>query len=486
MAAVNTYRDFSFAATETYPIISNIEFLLEPQIVKTLFNVNPLETDIGDFMKMGLMEKVEGEDIIHREDRKILDAPFINSSTTVTDVYGYASVANGDPAAFTGLAYVQLAASAHTPTSGDLTNMYSYPRPGMIVEFNGRAFWRIQGKRTSVANAHRIYLTKVDAATTPDLSSTITLTGSTYGGDQITLPTTLFEENSWGMQEGVISPFKTFHSYISTFGDIYTTTDKQLRNKTYEIIDPATGSKINFYYEIGARKTEVRFMTYEAMGLFVVPKGDASFVSYDPISGTNKTTVNSDGYINVLENNAPHKQYDDNITLTLFKDVARLRNRLNQSGDSMVWHGPEFAYRVSDLVTELGKNGSIVYGHKAVDLGISTIEIPGANFNTKPLRILDNPQLTNIPGRQYPWYFIVKPMDQTQDAKTGIPMDCFTIMYKEQDGGGARGHYKVWYTGAYAPNPTSTQRNRQVNYASNKGIRVVGAEKHILGVSSQF
>lgn len=66
MATVNTYRDLSFAAREEYPIISNIEFLLQPQIVQDLFNVNPLETDLGDFMKMGLMESVEGEEIIHR------------------------------------------------------------------------------------------------------------------------------------------------------------------------------------------------------------------------------------------------------------------------------------------------------------------------------------------------------------------------------------------------------------------------------------
>ena len=115
MATVNTYRDFSFASREEYPIISNIEFLLQPQIVQDLFNVNPLETDLGDFMKMGLMESVEGEEIIHREKRKLLDAPYLNTDTVQTNVYGTASVGNGDPAAFAGLQYVQLAPSAHTP-----------------------------------------------------------------------------------------------------------------------------------------------------------------------------------------------------------------------------------------------------------------------------------------------------------------------------------------------------------------------------------
>lgn len=485
MATVNTYRDLSFAASETYPIISNIEFLLEPQIVKDLFNVNPLETDIGDFMKMGLMEAVEGEEIIHREKRRLIDAPYLNSSSTQTDVYGTASVGNGDPAAYAGLQYVQLAASAHTPTSGDLTNMYSYPKEGMIIEFKGRNFWRIQGKRTSVANAHRLYITKL-ITTSSDLSAILSNVGGTIGGDQITLPTNLFEEATWGMQTGTLSAFKNYRSYLSTFGEIYTTTDKQIRNKTYPIQDPDSGRLINFYYEIGARDTEQRFMLYEAAGLFVVPAGDTSFVAYDPVSGTNKTVINSDGYISVLENNAPHKQYDDNVSLALFKDVARLRNRLNQSGDCMMWHGPEFAYRVSDLIMEFGKNGGIIYEQKMVDLGISQIAIPGAAFNTKPLRILDNPQITNVPGRQYPWYFICKPMDKTQDAKTGVPLDAFTIMYKVQDGGGARGHYKVWQTGAYSPQANSTQRVRQINYASEKGVRVVGSEKHILGTHSQF
>lgn len=485
MATVNTYRDFSFAATEEYPIISNIEFLLEPQILPTLFNVNPLETDLGDFMKMGLMESVEGEELIHREKRKLLDAPLINQSSTQTDVYGTASVGNGDPAAFAGLQYVQLAASAHTPTSGDLTNMYSYPKPGMVLEFKNRAFWRIQGKRTSVANAHRLYITKVQA-TMPDLSATLTNVGGLIGGDQITLPGNVFEEASWGMQTGTLSTFKNYRSYLSIFGEVYTTTDKQIRNKTYPIMDPATGRNINFYYEIGAYDTEVRFMTYEAAGLFVVPAGDANFVAYDPISGTNKTVINSDGYISVLETNAPHKQYDDTVTLQLFKDLNRLRNRLNQSGDTMLWHGPEFADRIADLVIALGKNGGIVYNQKMVDLDIAQIAIPGSAFNTKSLRILNNPSITNLPGRQYPWYFIAKPMDKTQDPKTGIPMDAFNIMYKVQDGGGARGHYKVWQTGAYSPAANSTQRVRQTNYASSKGVRVVGAEKHILGTSAQF
>jgi len=485
MAAVNTYRDFSFASQENYPIISNIEFLLEPQIVKELFNTNPLDTDIGDFMAMNLMEAVEGEEIIHREKRSMLDAPFINQSTTVTDVYGIASVGNGDPAAFTGLNYIQLHPNSHTPTSGDYANTKSSPRPGENIEFNNQAVWHIQGKRESVANAHRLYITPL-LTSNPSLASTITLVGSTYGGDQITVPSNSFEEASYGMQSGVLPVFKTYRSYLTIYGEIYETTDKQLRNKTYPIVDPRTGQTIRFWYEIGARDTEERFMLKEAMGLFVVPKADGSAVAYDPVSGTNKSLSTSDGYIRVLDAASPHKVYDDNVTLALYNDLCRMRNRLNQTDRSEVWHGMEFGNLISDLITKIGVAGSIEYDREDLKMNFRRIELPNGSFDHKKLRILNHPKLTNLPGRPYPWLFIIKPTDKTEDAKTGIPMNAFTIMYKVQDGGGAMGHYKVWYDGAYAPQAVGKQRVRSVNYASSKGIRVVGADKHIYGESAYF
>jgi hypothetical protein len=487
MPAVNTYRDWSFASQENYPVITNIDFLLEPQIVEDLFNVNPLNTDIGDFMKMNLMEKVQGEEIIHREKRKLIDAPFINSSTSVNLVYGVASVGNGDPAAFSGLDYIQLASSAHTPTSGDLANNYSYIRPGDVIEFKNLAFWRVQGKRTSVPDAHRLYITKLDA-TYPPLGNTITVVGSTWGGDQVSVPTALFEEATWGQTVGMIPTFKSFKSYLSTIADMYETTDKQLTNKTWPMKDPDSGKTINFWYEVGARDTDMRFMIKEAMAVFNVPKADSSAVAYDPVSGTNKTLISTDGYIPVLRatGGAVKKEYDDNITLALFNDLARLRNRLNQEKTSMILYGQEFGSRASDAVTTLGVNGGIKYEHTDVDLEIDTIRIPNAVFKMKELRILNHPELTALPGRIYPWYFIIKPMTKAQDAKTGIPLEAMTIMYKFQEGKGGRGHYKVWMTGAYSPDGNSRQRVRTIDYHSEKGVRVVGAEKHILGIPAQY
>lgn len=489
MASVNTYRDFSFAATEEYPLISNIDFVLEPQVGRDLFNVNPMENDIGDMMKMGLMEECFGEEIIHHENRKMYQAPFVNSSTTITNVYGTASVGNGDPAAFAGLDYIQLATTSHTPETGDLAGTKSYPRPGQVIEFKNQAFWRIEGKRSTIANAHRLYIKKMKDSY-PALSATITLSGSTYGGDQFTVPSNAFEEATWGMSEGLVPATKTYKSYFSTFGEIYLTTDKQEMNKTYPLYDHSSGKLINFWHEKGAYEIEQRFMMQEAMGCFIMPKADAGKTAYDPVSGTSKAYNTSEGYLPTLEANAPRVLYDDVPTLAMFKQINRKRNQLHQGRRADMWYGMEFGHRVVDLIASLRANKVIPDGtaqnRDKVELGIESVEIAGWYYDLKNLRILDHPDFTNISGFPYPYYFIVKPTDKTRDPKTGIMQDAFTILYKRQVGGGARGHYKIWQTGGNAPVPTNRQRIREINFASEKGIRVVGADHHILGVASSY
>ena len=94
MATVNTYQNFSIAAGEAYPLISNFSFMLKPEVNGTLFDINPQETDTGDMMKMGKMTEVFGEDepgIVHHEANEIFDTPFVNTSTTLASVYGTAS-----------------------------------------------------------------------------------------------------------------------------------------------------------------------------------------------------------------------------------------------------------------------------------------------------------------------------------------------------------------------------------------------------------
>lgn len=489
MASVNTYRDFSFAANEDYPLISNIDFVLEPQVGRDLFNVNPMENDIGDMMKMGLMQECLGEEIIHHEDRKSYQAPFVNSSATVGNVYGVATVLNGDPAAFVGLDYIQLATTSHSPSDGDLAGTKSYPRAGQVICFKNQAFWRIEGKRSTSANAHRLYIKKMKS-TYAALSATITLSGSTYGGDQFTVPSNAFEEATWGMSEGLVPATKTYKSYFSTFGDLYVTTDKQEMNKTYPLYDHASGKLINFWHEKGAFKTEQNFMMQEAMGCFIMPKADAGATAYDPISGTSKAYNTSEGYLPTLEANAPRVLYDDTPTLAMFKQINRKRNSLHQGKRAQMWYGMEFGHRVVDLIASLRSNKIIPDGNSTdrnkVELGIESIEIASYYYDLKNIRILDHPDFTNISGLPYPYYFIVKTTDQTLDPKTGIMLDAFKILYKRQAGGGARGHYKVWQTGGNAPVPTNRQRIREINFGSEKGIQVVGADHHILGLSSSY
>lgn len=482
MATVNTYNNFSVASSEKYPLISNFSFMLKPEVNGTLFDINPMETDTGDMMKMGLMKEVFGEDepgIIHHEDNETFDTPFVNTSTTLADVYGVGALVNSDPAQGVGRAYIQLATGSHSPATGDQAGFYSYPRVGQTVQFKNGGHWRITAKRSDVAFAHRLYLDKINA-NTPDLSSTITQVGSTYGGDLFIVPSSAWEEGTGGQKTGLVPTTKTYNSYLQTFYDFYEITDWQERNKTYPMM--WHGKMTEFVYPRGFEKTELRFGAQEDYGLFLTPRG-TGIPGYDE-DGNAVTISTTQGYIPNLETNAPKLYYDTNPTVNLFRQIARLRRKQLQGPKMVMQYGAEFGINVEDIVSQFGINGSIVYDRKDVDLGIRTIRTMSMEVFMKEMRTLNHPKFSGAPGFPYPYYFIIAPYDKVSDPKGGVPRNAFEIIYKKMVGGGARDHYKMWETGGNAERPTSGRLKRFIHIASRKGMRVVGASKFILGKPS--
>lgn len=477
MAEVNTFNDYSIASEENHPLISNMSFLLKPQVGADLFDVNPLESDLGDFMKMGLMKEVKGEDIIHHEANKRYTSVTTNTSTTVGDVYGVANGATVDPPAYDTLDYIQLSTGSHSPSSGANINKYSYPRVGQLIEFKNGGVWRIAGKRVSVVAEHRLYITKVQA-TMPDLSATITNAAGTYGNDQFSVYGYAFEEATKGMLEGLVPTSKTHTNTLQSFYDFYSITDFSERDETY----PLKWHKkvINFNYVKGLDDTEQRFLFNETFGLFLTPKDDGNLVSYDT-DGNTLGVGTTQGYIPNLKLNAAKLYYDNNPTISLFEQILRLRRKLHQGRKCLVHMGFEFELRAKDIISEFGKEGGMVYNRKAVDLNISQLSIGNFEMNMKPLQILNHPEVTAIDGFDYPWFFIVAPMDKTKDPKTNIMKDAFSIIYKRMTGAGARGHYKIWETGGNSARGTDGQLIRKIHIATRKGTQVVGGTRHILG-----
>jgi hypothetical protein len=476
MAEVNTWQDFGVASREENPLVSAMSFIHKPQVGAQMFNINPMETDIGEMFKMGLMEEVKGEDIIHHEASKRLDAPFVNTHATVANVYGTASDGNGDPTLYDGLDYIQLAAESHSPTTGALAGKNSYPRVGEVIQFANKGVWRITGKRITVDSAHRLYLNKVKS-TSPSLANTITNAAGVYGGDQFAIIGSAWEEATHGMQTGIVPTSKTYTNWLQTFTEYYDQTDVEATNETYPFI--WEGKPINFVYPRGFSDTELRYALKEQAGLFLTPRGEA-IPGFD--KNSNAVTINTtQGYMPNLELNAPKLYYDNNPTVALFEQIIRLRRKQHQGRDCLMQCGYEFLLKAKDIITQFGVNGGMAYNRKAVDLNIDQISIGGFKFNMKELTILNHPDITAIPGFNYPWYFIIAPMDKTKDAKTGIMRDAFTIMWKKAKGGGARGHYKMWETGADADRPTDDQAVKRIHIRGRKGCRVVGASKFILG-----
>lgn len=472
MAEVNTFNDFSIASREENPLISNMSFLLKPQVGANLFDVNPMESDLGDFMKMGLMREVKGEEIIHHETNKRYTSVSLNSDTTVGNVYGVQS-----GGIFDGLDYIQLSAASHSPSTGTNAGKYSYPRTGQLVEFKNGAVWRIAGKLETTANQHRLYITKVQA-TYPALSATITLVGSTHGGDVFAVYGYAFEEATYGMLKGLVPTTKTYTNTLQTFYDFYNITDFQERNQTYPL---KIGNKVvEFWYVKGLDDTEQRFLFNECYGLFLTPKDDGNLEAYDG-DGNTYPVGTTQGYIPNLKLNAAKLYYDNTPTIALFEQIIRLRRKLHQGRKALMHVGYEFELLAKDVISEFGKQGGLVYNRKAVDLNINQVLIGNFEFNIRELQTLNHPEVTAIEGFPYPYYFIVAPMDKTKDPKTNIMKDAFSIIYKKQIGKGARGHYKIWETGGNSMAGTDAQLARNIHISSRKGTQVVGGSRHILG-----
>jgi len=471
---INTYNDHAIAATETYPLISNFSFWLKPQVGAELFNINPMETEWGDFMKMGLMTPVNGEEIIHSEAGSLFDAPVVASSTTVGNVYGTQS--GGD---FNGYQYVILATESHSPLTGTYAGKFSYPRQGQHILFRNNSEWRIAGTDKTTAFAHKLFLQKVQASMA-SLASTITLTGSTYGGDRFIIPTNSWEEATLGQQKGLVPAPKTYTSWMQTFTDRYEVTDLAEGNETYPY---KYGDKtINYTYERGILETETRMAAYMDNGLFLQNKDDGNLSNIDPETGEARSVYTTQGYIQNLETNAQKIYYDTTPSVSLFRQIGRLRRSMQQGGKVMLWAGSEVLYIMEDFITAFGVNGAMVYNRNAIDLSISTIKTGGVVYNIKPLNILDHPKFGGAPGFPYPKYAIVAPMDKIADAKTNIPRNAFQIIYKKAKGVGARGHYKIWEIGANSRSGSGVNEraNRVIKMYVHMGMQVVAASKHIL------
>ena len=476
----NTYNDYSVAATDEYPLISNFSHWHKPQIGDTLWDVNPMETDTGEFMKMGLMKRVKGEEMIHHEARSRFDVPKVNSSATQALVYGTASTGNNDPAAFDSLDYIQLATESHSPSGAGATQYTkSYPRVGQHIMFSNGSEWRIKGKRTTgYAGAHRLYLQKVQSAMA-SLATTITNVGGTYGGNSFIVFTTSHGEQTLGQTEGLVPTSKTYTSYLQTFSDFYKVTDWEMQNETYPL--KWKGKTINFTYHKGINDTEIRWGKMIDNGLFLQNKDEGTLTHLDPETGEDEVVTTTQGYVQNLELNAQPLYFDTTPTMGLFDQIGRLRRKLQQGKNCMKFVGYEYRTLVEGIITTLGINGGTTYDRMDADLNVSKIRKGGAIYNIKDLDILNDPKFGGAPGFKFPYYFIIAPMLKEKDSKNGQMLDHFNVMYKMPEGEGTRGHYKIWQTGAFANRATDARTNRRIHLYCRMGTQTVGASKAILG-----
>lgn len=481
---MSDFNNLAFAATESRPLISSLSTLgltRQPDNLREMFDFYPMQTDIGHMAALGRYRQVEAEsgDIYHHEKAKIIEGPTINTSATVAQVYGVGSgniTSEGKVVSVTGIDYIQIDPSSHTPSNGSDAGKYSYPRVGDTIQFTNLAVWYVYAKDEANANAHRLYIVKMDSSY-PALSATIPLVGGVYGGTRFSIIGDAWEERTEGRQSGLVSAYSKYAAYLQTFTDKYEITDQAENVKMIEM--KVGGKMVKFHYEIGLSDTEERFMFKEALGLFVTPRSNVTLPD-------GKIVETTQGFIPALEASAKKLYYSSTPTIELFYEINRQKRKLYQRPESHLYFGQEFGNKTTTFLADFIKDTGTSYSTDGkaisdIDLNFQTIKLAGHTYKMRELEILSHADTLGLDGMPYQDYFFVIPTNPTKDPKSGKLNYPFTMLYAPTKGMGARGHYKIFEKGYNSQHGTGERYNREIHLYSRKGTQVAGARQIIFG-----
>lgn len=438
----------------TDPLVSGLDLVHMPEVYNKLVGQYPKQRELNWIEAMGKYIKVEQTDYYHHEENRIIQAPQIASAT------------NGSGSSVV----VTLAAVSHSNGG-----KYSYPRIGNLVQFNTYATGLITAKDTSVDDAHTITVKPVNASQN--------VQSGPVAGDVFMVYSTAGDEGGAGLTTSIIPTTTKMDNQVQIFRGYFAVTSSEQTNKTWFTMPGENGEDGNYYYIKGEMDEADRFRLQEELGLFITPKSDASLT--DAAGNAVRTTRALIPHLQAYSNQLT---YSSTPTLNLYDSIVKTINKNYGVSEYIMGQGLNFALENTKFIADFMKNGAIIYNSfggsdngskKAIELGFSSMAYGGYTFHTKKWDILSHADTTGASGFPYADMCIMIPMGKGTDPKSGKDIDYFAVRYKQASGAGARTHYKVWQTGGNSEAGTDTTLKRQVNYASEKGIEVFGANKYI-------
>lgn len=253
---------------------------------------------------------------------------------------------------------------------------------------------------------------------------------------------------------------------LAIMKDIYKMSGSQMTDKSWVNI----GGKDAYIY-LGEEEGFKRFKAYEEMKM----------VYGTPADNTNLSAFNgTEGLFDALEKRG-------NVWggyIQSLSDIDDITEALDtESGESAMAayvNSRQFNY-LQDMVAD--NVGLAAYGmfdngkEDAIKFGFSGIMRSGYEIMFHKWNLLTNPQLG---GKDKVFKGVMFPLGEMRDAETGMSIPCLSVLYKELNGYSRK--FESWLTGAANGTYTDSNGNDSltVNYRSEKGMRVAGANRFVL------
>lgn len=464
-----TIQSFASTLGATDAIVSGFDLMHMPDVYRELVGQYPRQKDLHFLDEMGAAEEAK-QTIFQWAEENRLNAPFTIAakSTVVANV----------------TVRITLAAEDHYKNG-----VYSNVRVNDRVEFKNGAKGMVIAKNESVPSAHTIDVQSVNqtvAAYDPVAAAVV--------GNKVGIFSMGFAEGGQGYTQSKLPLVTPYNGKVQLFRETFVVTTTEATNGTwfnftYPQGHPQAGETGKFYMIKAEGDTYDTYNLHREIGLLTNDEDDGNII----ISG-GLPIRQTRGFIPHVKRYGELMDYASKPSMGTFETMIRLLNKNYQEPDVLGMHGLEFGMGLDSFASDFVKNGGVLYNSStgkpmdSIALGFKQYQFAsGYNFHMKKLEALSNSDTTGLSGAVYPGLCIICPTGNKKITNSnGVTQQAapITVMWKKVVGGGAvnagvNGRYKMWYTGAGADIPTNDILNRQLNMASEEGMRVLGAKRFI-------
>jgi hypothetical protein len=368
----------------------------------------------------------------------------------------------------------------------------SYPRVGLMVQFQNGTAGYIYAKNTTTPNAHVISVSPINS---------VTRTYSQFSSGLFAGMPMFFKEAPKGETDFVINTSliptdDTFFTQIEQMSELFSASGAQMTNESWIPYPTLNGGQKKAFWGYGLAQMYVRFFVMRELACLI---GQTQNSNTDlPVNENGNTFRTTEGLITTLENRGSQSiSIGNEITFDFFEDLARINLKNHSGNEYLIWAAQEVALAFSRFGVNAGANGGIIYddkveGSKKLIAKFGSIGLADYEYELKQLSALSYSDLAGIAGSKYLNYGVCIPKSEAQISNeygagnlVGEMAMPFTMLFKEFSGenGGqvGRGNFMYIGTGGLSPSgPTELRDILNIGMISHFAARTARAAELVL------